>query len=466
MQTVGQVEHLTFRIIIFDRSGTQILVVSGKDKLLLPSVRVPQWQRLTESISAAVRDDWGREVICLFAPTTAAREQGEATVYYEVAQDYRRVRTISKAMWWQRASADLLDLLADRHDYEALRESMLMCKAAEEKGTAAPFAKIGWFEQLRDWVSSVIVPRGLRLNGNIRQLTASPSFALIRFETDGPAVWFKAAGEPNVREYAITLLLARLLPTYVPVVLGSVPHWNSWLCAEVEGVSLENTQQHADWQAAAAKLAELQISSTSYTSLILEAGAHDLRVSSLLRTTEPFFEVIIRLFSDQVKVSPPVLNRKQLLCLRDCVQDSLVALQDTGISDTLGHLDLNPGNIIVAHDKCTFLDWAEAYVGNPLLTLEYLLEHLRRKSGLISEFEGEITESYVLCWQWTEARDAVVLGRAYSPLVAVFAYAVASGIVTNEDRMRDPAARGYLRSLTRRMSREADRLSGARLWKA
>jgi len=52
-------------------------------------------------------------------------------------------------------------------------------------------------------VQRAIEPYGLRLSGEFRQLNASPTFALLRLETTGQALWFKAVGEPNLREFPI-----------------------------------------------------------------------------------------------------------------------------------------------------------------------------------------------------------------------------------------------------------------------
>ena len=49
-----------------------------------------------------------------------------------------------------------------------------------------------------------------------------------------------------------------------------------------------------------------------------------------------------------------------------------------------------------------------------------------------------------------------------TPLLAVFAYAAGSEVWRDEERMQDPATAGYLRSLARRMHREANSLSERR----
>ena len=140
---------------------------------------------------------------------------------------------------------------------------------------------------------------------------------------------------------------------------------------------------------------------------------------------------------------------------------TLDALEALGIPETLGHLDLNPGNIIVSPSRCTFLDWAEAYVGNPFFSLEYLREHLRRTSGTDSAVETNLVESYCAQWEQVVPTAAVAEGLTLAPLLAVFAYVAGSNAWEDAERLQ-PATAGYLRSLTRRMSREANELADRR----
>jgi hypothetical protein len=49
-----------------------------------------------------------------------------------------------------------------------------------------------------------------------------------------------------------------------------------------------------------------------------------------------------------------------------------------------------------------------------------------------------------------------------APLLAAFAYAVGAGAWMQPERLRDPKTAGYLRSLVRRMNREANELGERR----
>jgi len=284
----------------------------------------------------------------------------------------------------------------------------------------------------------------------------------VRFETGGSTLWFKAVGKPNHKECAITCTLAQLFPNYLPLVLAARPDWNGLLTREVAGKLLCDVQEAALWERAAAALAELQIESIDHGARILAVGARDLGAAALSKLIQPFMEIMGRLMEQQPKVSPSVLGRKELLLLGDRIQNAVDALEALGIPETVGHLDLNPGNIVISANRCAFLDWAEAYVGNPFFSFEYLLEHLRRTLGTASAVEARLIESYCAQWEQVVPPAAIAEALALAPLLAVFAYAAGSNAWEDAERLQEPATAGYLRSLTRRMNREANELTDRR----
>ncbi len=130
--------------------------------------------------------------------------------------------------------------------------------------------------------------------------------------------------------------------------------------------------------------------------------------------------------------------------------------------DALGHLDLNPGNIIVSPDQCTFLDWAEAYVGNAFFSFDYLLEHFRRAVNPDPGLEAKLVAVYVEQWKDVASPTAMAEALRLSSGLAAFSYAVGTRIWREKERLQDPNTAGYLRSLARRMNREAARVSSER----
>jgi len=288
------------------------------------------------------------------------------------------------------------------------------------------------------------------------QVNGSETFSLIRFSTTQQPVWFKAVGEPNLHEYGISMALARLLSEYVPSILATKPEWHGWLMADGGGRTLDEVENPSAWQTATTTLADLQIDSIGKRDELLEAGSRDLRTGALLELVDPFLEVIADLMQQQTKVPPAIMSRKELFDLGATIKNALCCLEAVGIPDTLGHSDFNPGNILVGSERCVFIDWAEAHVSHPFLTFEYLISHLRKDYPALSRFEDTIRSSYVQRWQSVALPEHISEAFLFSPLVAVFAYAVAGNSWREAERLEIPQVSGYLRSLTRRMKQEAD----------
>jgi len=460
-RTVVAPARETFRLVILERGGTEVLVVPDGDRLVLPSVEIPVWQRLADSLTAAAKVEWGQEIICLFTPAIAFIPEGCQRDDYQVAEHWRTTGEPRKPIRWETILSLSEHSFADHSDYSAIAQSVAKC-AAEMRTPTGPFARPGWFNDLRDWVESAIAPRGLHISENFRQCNAGPSFSLVRFETDAESVWFKAVGEPNQREFAITCLLAELFPSYLPPVLGVRPDWNAWLAREIAGTNLGEAQEVALWEQVTTALAKLQIESIDHPARVLGAGACDQTTNALSGRVGPFMELMARLMEQQTKVPPAIMTGKEILQLGNRIQGALEALSSLGIPDTLGHSDLNPWNITVSRQSCRFLDWAEAHVGNPFFSIQYLREHFRHTKGAGSGAEARIIESY--CRPWRQVISSVVMTEALglAPLLAVFAYAAGGNAWTNENTFREQATVGYLRSLTRRMHHESGRLTDRR----
>ena len=141
------------------------------------------------------------------------------------------------------------------------------------------------------------------------------------------------------------------------------------------------------------------------------------------------------------------------------LKDVLSAYSNLDIRNTLGHLDFNPGNIIASRDHCVLLDWAEACVGPPFLTFQYLLERIRRFQPSHQSWQARLLSNYSEKWRLTVGPRDMAEALAAAPLLAVFAYAAAAEARLGPDRLNDPEIGRHFRSLARRMKVEADRWS-------
>jgi len=344
-------------------------------------------------------------------------------------------------------------------DHDAIVESLRELDSYVHEPTIGPFGRPGWLRELLDWAQEQISPLGLRVNGTFRQFNASPTFSLIRLETNGPAVWFKATGEPNRHELPITVSLARLFAGYLPAILGVHPSWNAWLSEEVSNTTLDQFPELSTWERVAETLAELQIASIGKGCNLLEAQCRDLRLPRFIDLIPSFLARMAEFMAVQKKQSPPPLTVAQLDFLGERLQDAISVLQGLRVPDTLGHVDLNPGNILVSSAHCVFLDWAEACVTSPFITFEYLAEHLRR--SCIADGRGceGATAAYLRPWRSFLSQEDLTRAMAVTPLIAVLTYAVAGNAWCSPNTLHNPSQAGFLRSLTRRMHQEAIRLA-------
>lgn len=448
-----QSDRETCRVIVLGRDREDVLLRVSQSAFFLPSVEVPRGQRLAEHLTAGLSRDFGCEAVCLFSPKNPSSGSESIGTHYEVMECVHDEECAGGTVW--NPIGSLVERSFQDNAEFRMIEQCLKELDCYEQDLSSPFVKRGWFAELRNWIAEILRSQGLELTGRFRQYNASPSFSLIRFETSGPAVWFKAVGEPNQREFPITVKLAELFPRFTPEILSTQPGWNGWLSREAPGTNLGETKEIALWERAARDLARLQIESIPRSEPIFDSGAHDLRPDALMASVDPFFDLVAQFMEEQTKIPPPALSRQELSLLKLRIQDSLTLLDELRIPNALGHLDLNPWNIIVCADRSVFVDWAEAYVGHPFFSFQYLLEHFRRADVASAELESRLMEAYREPWQNLLPAELVAEALTLTPLAAVFAYAAGINAWRDRQKLRDQDLAGYFRSLARRMNREA-----------
>lgn len=306
-------ETNTYGVIVTRRNASEILLWRSGSGLAMPGVEILPQQRLAEQLTGEVSRAWGVETYCLLIPNlpTCTRDGKRKCAVMESVRQKDDAPT--GTLWVRRVAVD---------GCVEASEARLIQDAIEELDTYATneetrrFARAGWLEELFRWTQEQIAPLGLALTGAFRQLNASPTFSLIRLETDGGAVWFKATGEPNSHELRVTVALARLFPTSLPQILGVHQRWNGWLSAEVAGTSLDQITDFSAWERVADELAELQIASIGKTAELLQtARIKDHRLPRLAEWIDPFLSRMNELMAAQVKPNPAPLVESELRTL-------------------------------------------------------------------------------------------------------------------------------------------------------
>jgi hypothetical protein len=442
----------TYRLIITRRNATEILLLPNGTDWVLPQVEIRKHQRVAEQLTAEARKSTGLETGCLLVPDAFSPDQNDGAMC-AVLECVKHEETAPAESRW--IPVNVATEGRNAGEAEAVKDAFAELASYTSGDKPGPFAKPGWMVELFRWASEQTAPLGLRLTCNFQQFNASPTFSLLRLETNGSALWFKAVGEPNAHELPITVLLAQLFREYVPRILGVHTSWNGWLSAEVQGTPLDELTECSAWEHAAESLAELQIESMGRSTELVEGQCKDMRLLEVEKHIAPFLSRMNEFMRVQEKNSPAPLNDGELASLGDGLRESSSVLRSFGFPDTIGHLDCNPGNILLCRERCVFLDWAEACVTNPVITFEYLRRHLLRTGVDTRAADSRITAAYLRPWASFFAPEDLRRAIAVVPPVAAFVYAVGNDTWRTLDPASNPTLAGYFRSLTRRMHCDA-----------
>lgn len=442
----------TYRTLIVRSGATEILLSPKNSGWTLPCVDIPKHQRVAEQLTHEIRNVWGLETFCLLVPSSDPRDPSRDAPS-AILECVDQSQAAPEGTCWMPAHAAVDSCGAE--ETAAIRHAFAELASYNSGEKPGPFAKPGWLRELFRWVYEQTAPLGMRLTGNFRQYNASPAFSLVRLETDGAALWFKATGEPNAHELPITLLLSELFPKHLPRILGVHTSWNGWLYAEAEGTPLDELTECAFWERAAEELAELQIRSIGRAAELVAGGSKDLRLPLAARHIDRFVTRMGAFMRIQAKLSPAPLTGTELLSLGEGLKEAFSLLQNLGLPDTLGHLDCNPGNLIVSRERCVFLDWAEASVTNPVITFEYFRRHMERYGIEEPAADSRITKAYLRPWTSFFSPEQLLRAIAAATPVAVFLHAIAGEAWRTLDPASNPGLSAYFRSLTRRMYRDA-----------
>ena len=442
----------SYHAILTRRGATEILLHANPPGWALPHVEIQKQQRVAEQLTKEIRKAWGLETFCLLVPPPGAPGLSRDT-HSAVLECVKQNQAPPAGTCWMPVSVSLG--CCGSEEAATIRNAFAELASYTAGEKPGPFAKPSWLRELFRWVYEEIAPLGTRLTGNFQQFNASPTFSLVRLETDGAALWFKATGEPNAHELPITLLLSDLFPKHLPRILGMHTSWNGWLSAEAEGVPLDELTDCSSWERAVEGLAELQIASIGRAAELVDGGCKDLRLPLAARQIDRFVTRMGAFMRAQEKPTPAPLTGTELLSLGEGLKEAFSLFESFGLPDTLGHLDCNPGNLIVSQEGCIFLDWAEAAVTNPAITFEYLRRHMEKCGIEEPAADARITAAYLRPWASFFSPEELLRAIAAAPPIAVFLHAVAGEAWRTLDPVSNPGLAAYFRSLTRRMYRDA-----------
>lgn len=335
------------------------------------------------------------------------------------------------------------------------RMTVLKLQAARDE---SPLTRPGWIDEAIAWIEST-THKKVTSKQDIEQYNAGSGFGLLRFSlADGRRVWLKATARSNVHELSVSCLLASLCADFVPEVLGIHTRWNAWLMADLETSVSTPSRESVPWNRklgyAVEALAALQRRTMGHEAELLAVGAFDQRIPRLRADSHAMFERIEEAMALQTSTEARRIDGARVRVLRSIFDRACDVVEALNMPAALIHGDMNADNLIFASNRCWFLDWCEAYVGWPFVTLQHLL--LLNQPG--DKATKPATDQALI------ARYSCAMGRALPessqncaiacmPLLAAASALYGRGEWIEGSLEQDPRRQVHVRTLARHMDR-------------
>ncbi|WP_396270685.1 phosphotransferase [Granulicella paludicola] len=210
-------------------------------------------------------------------------------------------------------------------------------------------------------------------------------------------------------------------------------------------------------QSAVRSLAALQISTMARQREFFQAGVSDHTSNVLAAHGRELFDFLEMAMALQTSVRVPrvdVSRLREILEILGRVSDYAARMP---IPDSVLHGDLNLGNILQCASHCQFIDWSDAFFGNPLITFEHLLLLNRTASpDELRHRERSLRDLYVSTMSTVCDPERIRKAFALSPLLAAASTLYGRGKWLSTPERNDPRRQAFGRTLARHMDRAAN----------
>lgn len=239
---------------------------------------------------------------------------------------------------------------------------------------ARPWQRPGWFRKASSWIADTLAARGERLTGKVQVSSTYDRACVLRADTDGGGVYFKA-GEVGEHEAAVTVRVAQVRPQLTPDVLAADGDRN-WLLTRDCGAHLSRCGDLGVWQEALGQLASFYLDSDP--AVLTDEGCPHHPFSELAERAEGFIRGPDTL--ERWGLERP--QRAALAELLPTIRRAHTRVRALDLPDGATHGDAQPMNALWSGRGVVWFDWSEASVTHPLLDVGWCLnwlEHPRRK---------------------------------------------------------------------------------------
>ena len=218
-----------------------------------------------------------------------------------------------------------------------------------------------------------------------------PWAAVSRVSVPDGVVWFKECAPVQGFEPALTAALFGRWPDRMPEVLAHDVS-RRWLLLADAGMPVGAIGNPPSvWLEALPLYAELQRAEAAHVDEHLAAGVPDLRVGVLPACYSELLARDLPLSRDEVESLRRFTPRFVELC---------ASLDAHGVPPSVQHDDLHMNNLFVDDGRLRFLDWGDASISHPFMSLVITFRFLEERNGMRpgDSWFSRLREAYLEPW--------------------------------------------------------------------
>lgn len=381
------IEERDHYVLVPDPPRSALLVASAAGRPVIPSVRGP---RGVPGVIESTRRALGLDAAYLRTASILFDEQRNPTGgLHELDAAPFEWSPPSGTTWLGLEDADA-SMLAPVE----LRDDVTRW-IAEQLGASVPdarpaWSRPGWLSRASGWIRETATACGLRPTGDIDVFEHWPISSVLRIETDGGRLFFKAVFPIFRHETVVTTLLSARHPSLTPEIIA-VDEDRGWmLMRELQG-SPVGDQDVSRWAEGLRVAATIHKAWIGRAAELVSLGVHDRSLQALERDAVTALDAIELSSEDRLrlKASLPTLARAS------------AALGAGAVPETLVHGDLHPWNVMATEEGVRIFDWSDACVSHPFFDLPTYLERTDDEKA-----RSALLDAYLEVWS-----DAAPMGE-------------------------------------------------------
>ena len=290
---------------------------------------------------------------------------------------------------------------------------------------------------------------GRRLTAPVEYSHVRPWGTALRVPTNAGVVWFKQNIPELAFEVAIAETIAMRRPDCTPRVLAS-DRGRGWMLVEDAGVQLGDGVSLERWEDLLRRYAQLQLDLARDADALRAAGVPDRRAPRLLDD----FERALGNERNLIDLRGHEVDRIRAAFPR--LREAVAVVAEVGLPDTIQHDDLHEWNVYLSDGDYVFIDWGDACIAQPALSLMIPLATIERRFG--GAAVGRARDAYYEPWTSRRSREELLAAHDAAVLLGEVTGILKWDLINSG--LRDDERGEYAGSIPRRVRELLEELCG------